>query len=96
MTFADLQEARSILGLGEHATLREIKTRHRELVKRFHPDTGITSDSAMIRRINAAYRVVQDYITGYQFSFAEGEFYKQHPDERIRQQFVNDPIWGKE
>lgn len=94
MTFAELQEACRILGLGERATLREIKTRHKELVKRYHPDTGNTDEPAMIRRINAAHRVIQDYISGYQFSFTEAEFYEQHPDERIRQQFENDPIWG--
>lgn len=33
MTYVDLLEARIVLGLGERATIREIKTRHRELVK---------------------------------------------------------------
>lgn len=33
MTYTDLQEAVRILGLGRQATLREIKTRHRDLVK---------------------------------------------------------------
>ncbi len=95
MTFDDIRETRRILGLEERATLREIKTRHRELVKQHHPDAGSTDDPTMIRKINAAYRVIQDYLTGYQFSFTEGEFYEQHPDERLRQQFGNDPIWGK-
>lgn len=49
MTYADLQEALRVLGLGERATFREIKTRHRELVKRHHPDTAPTSDPDTIR-----------------------------------------------
>jgi DnaJ-class molecular chaperone len=96
MTFTDLQEALRILELGERATLKEIRARHRELAKRHHPDTGTPGDGEEIRKMNAAYRVVQDYLAGYRFSFSEEEFYEQNPEERIRQQFMNDPLWGKE
>lgn len=89
MTYADLQEALRILGLGERTTLRDIKTRHRELVKRHHPDAGSMSEPDAIRQINAAYRIVMDYVSGYRFSFAESEFYEQNPEERLRNQFVD-------
>ena len=94
MTYVDLQEALRVLGLGERATLKEIKARHRELVKRHHPDTGNAGDPQVIRKVNAAYRVLSDYITAYRFSFAEDEFYEQNPEERIRLQFSDDPLWG--
>ncbi len=95
MTYADLQKALQILGLRERATLMEIKSRHRELVKRHHPDSGEAGDQEMIREVNAAYRLLQDYVSEYSFSFAEEEFYEQNPEERMRQQFMNDPLWGK-
>jgi len=95
MTFAELQESLRVLGLGERSTLREIKTRHRELVKRHHPDTGNASDPEMIRKVNAAYRMVFDYVSEYRFSFAEEAFYEQNPEERIWRQFADDPLWGK-
>ena len=95
MTYADLQEALRVLGLGERATLKEIKTRHREMVKRHHPDTGNTDDPETIRKVNAAYRVLIDYVTAYHFSFAEDEFYEQNPEARIWLQFADDPLWGK-
>lgn len=95
MAYAELQKALQILGLGERASLKEIKARHRELVKRHHPDTSNTSDPEMIRKVNAAYRIVSDYISAYRFSFAEDEFYKQIPEELIRMQFADDPLWGK-
>lgn len=95
MSYADLQEAVRVLGVGDRATIREIKTRHRELVKRYHPDTGNTAEPEMIRQVNAAYRVLLDYVSGYCFSFAEDEFYEQNPEERIRMQFADDPLWGK-
>ena len=95
MTYAELHEARIVMGLGERATLKEIKTRHRELVKRHHPDTGNTDDPETIRNVNAAYRVLIDYVTAYRFSFTEDEFYEQNPEERIWMQFADDPLWGK-
>jgi len=95
MTYADLQEALRVLGLGERAALREIKARHRELAKRHHPDTGNTSDPETIRKVNAAYNILLDYVSNYRFSFAEDEFYEQNPEERIWMQFADDPLWGK-
>ncbi len=95
MTYADLQESLRIFGLGERSSLGEIKARHRELVKRHHPDTGNSNDQEIIRKVNAAYRVLLDYVSAYRFSFAEEEFYEQNPDERLRQQFMDTPLWGK-
>jgi len=95
MTYAQLQESLGVLGLGERSTLGEIKARHRELVKRHHPDICTDGDPETIRTVNAAYRIVCDYISEYRFSFAEEEFYEQNPEERIRRQFADDPLWGK-
>lgn len=95
MTYTELQESLRILGLGERSTLREIKARHRELVKRHHPDICNDSDSEIIRKVNAAYRLVIDYTSAYRFSFAETEFYEQNLEERIWQQFADDPLWGR-
>lgn len=95
MTYDDLQEALRVLGLRERCTLKEIKTRHRELVKRHHPDTGVVGDQEIIRKVNAAYRVLLDYVSEYRFSFDEEEFYEQNPDERLRRQFMDTPLWGK-
>lgn len=95
MTYADLQEALRVLELGDRASLKEIKARHRELVKRYHPDADNRADPEPIRRINAAYRLLLDYVGAYRFSFAEEEFYVQCPEERIWMQFADDPLWGK-
>jgi len=94
MTYTDLQEALRVLGLEERATLKEIKTRHKDLVKRYHPDAGNTDEPEMIRKVNAAYRVVLGYVAAYRFSFSKEDFYEQNPEERLRQQFADDPVWG--
>ena len=94
MTYQDLQQSLQIFNLPARATLKEIKGAHRHLVKRYHPDSGEEHDPEQIRRINAAYKVLLDFVSDYHFSFTEDEFYAQNPDERLRRQFAYDPVWG--
>ena len=94
MTYAELQEALKVLGLRERCTGREIKTRHRELAKRYHPDSGGDPASEQIRQINGAYRIITDYLGAYCYSFSEEEFYNQNPEEQLRRQFMDSPLWG--
>lgn len=94
MTYQELKTAVAVFGLGEHATLKEIKSRHRELVKKHHPDAGGDADPEEMRRINAAYRVLVEYVSDYRFSFLEEEFYEQNPEERLRKQFMDGALWG--
>ncbi|MCM0084148.1 J domain-containing protein [Geomonas sp. Red32] len=95
MTYRELKAALAVFGLEERATLADIKSRHRELVKRYHPDTGQGEDDpAQIRKINTAYQVLMEYLQSYRFSFSEQEFYEQNADERLRRQFMDDMLWG--
>ncbi|MEI7816524.1 MAG: J domain-containing protein [Desulfuromonadales bacterium] len=94
MTYEELQESLVVLGLRERSTIGEIKSRHRELVKRYHPDSGDGGDDEKIRGVNAAYQVLLDYIAEYRFSFAEDEFYEQNPEENLRRQFMDSSLWG--
>ena len=95
MRYADLLRALEIFGLSDRLTLREIKARHRELVRQHHPDSaGEGSDAGQIRLVNAAYGILREYVENYRFSFAEEEFYEQNPDERLRMQFADAPLWG--
>jgi hypothetical protein len=94
LTFEELKQAAETLGLGERATMAEIKLRHRQLVKLHHPDRAGTDNPELIRDINAAYRLLLDYLAGYRFALSEDEFYEQNPEERLRRQFMGDPIWG--
>lgn len=94
MTYAEFQDALQVLGLREWSTIREIRGRHRELVKRYHPDSGGEPDNEQISQINAAYRIVSDYLEAYRYSFSEDEFYAQNPEEMMRRQFMDSPLWG--
>ena len=46
------EDARRLLGVGEGATLQEIREAHRRLIARVHPDTGGSDELAT--RVNAA------------------------------------------
>lgn len=95
MTHDELKAALRVFGLGERATLQEIKTRYRELAKQHHPDGGQTGDPEEIYRVNEANRVILEYVESYRFCFSEREFLEQNPEERLRRRFMGDPLWGK-
>ena len=94
MTYRELQDSLALFGLGERATLKQIKARHRELARAHHPDRGAAGDAATMQQINAAYKILLAYCENYRFSFSEGEFLEQVPEERLRRQFGWDPVWG--
>ena len=96
MTYKDLIEAIDVLGLPKQASLKEIKRRHRQLVKEHHPDSNGQKEEnpETIRKINAAYELLRSYCDNYLFSFDHDTFMLQNPEERIREQFYSDPIWG--
>ena len=51
MIYADLRETLRVFGLGERATIKDIKAR-RALVKRHHPDTGNCDDPEVELRLS--------------------------------------------
>lgn len=94
MTYAELCQALAVFNLPERASLKQIKDRHRILVKRFHPDAG-GADPERIRQINAAYRLLLRYCDNYRYAFSREEFLEQNPEERLKEQFAQDPVWGR-
>jgi DnaJ-class molecular chaperone len=94
MTYRKFKQAIEVFGLGERATLAQIKARHRQLVKAHHPDQGQGTDPEAIRRVNSAYEALTAYCENYRYCFAEEEFLEQVPEERLRRQFGWDPVWS--
>ena len=52
VTGMPVAEARALLGVGESASLSDIREAHRRLIARVHPDTGGSAELAT--RVNAA------------------------------------------
>ena len=94
MTYDDFKIVLEIFGLDDsRVTVKEIKTKHRELVKKYHPDAG-SKDTDHIKKVNAAYKLLLGYCENYKLSFSQEEFYKQNPQEHLRNQYMEDPLWG--
>lgn len=72
--FEEIDEARRLLGLGESATLKEIKSAYRALAHHHHPDKNghaTRENEEMMKKLNRAYEVLIDYCNDYQYSFKE-------------------------
>ena len=79
---AEIDQARQLLGLGELASIAEIKTAYRQMCKKWHPD--VVEDEATANRkmkdINAAYRLLLNYCETYRFSFSPEEVESFDPE----------------
>jgi DnaJ-class molecular chaperone len=86
--FNEIEEARKLLGLGEAATLKEIKRAYRALAHRHHPDKlggDDSSESETMKRLNWAYKLLMDYCHEYKYSFKEEDIARTYPhDEYLR------------
>lgn len=97
-TFAEIDQARKVLGLGEKADLAEIKKAYRRLAKEWHPDKCRKGDQTesheKMKEINLAYKIIMKYIENYRYDFVERKVSEDDPAARWQAQFGDDPMWG--
>ncbi len=93
MSYADLIAALEEFNLPQRATIRLIRADQLEMVRRYHPDCGVEDNPERIMRINAAYAILSDYVSQYQFDFSRQAFYDRYPEERLREQFYGENVW---
>ena len=71
--FDMLDKARRLLGLGEYATIEDIKTAYRKLALKYHPDTCRDTEKRTceeaFKKIHHAYEILMAYCIGYKYSF---------------------------
>ena len=94
MHYAELDAALQEFGFSERVSLRQIKDRYRDLARRYHPDHGSAAEMEKIQRVNQAYQVLRAYCQDYLFDCSHAEFLEQYPEERLREQFAEDRLWG--
>ena len=67
-------KAKTLLGLRQTSSLKEIKNKYKNLMKKWHPDKHKDDPkkaTTMSAQVNEAYEVIMDYISNYEFSFDE-------------------------
>ena len=87
--FDEIEEARKLLGLGETATLKEIKIAYRTLAHRHHPDKLVSAvgeeNGEAMKRLNWVYKLLMDYCNEYKYSFKEEDIARTYSyDEYLR------------
>jgi len=80
LDFNQIDKARNILGLGEDATMEEIKDAYRTLSLQYHPDRCKGKEKRrceeMMKELNRARDIVMAYCVCYRFSFKEKDVKK--------------------
>ena len=95
-TYQKISEARKVLGIPEEATLSEIKSKYRNLIKKWHPDLNLENKDQceeMTREIVNSYAIIHGYCKQYKISFAKEEVQKYlSAEDWWRDRFGDDPI----
>ena len=79
-----IDEARTILGLPETATMDQIRDHYRDLMRQWHPDTCSESSEKChkeAQKITDAYRVLLDYCQNYRYSFTRDDVNRHLSEE---------------
>ena len=72
-------KSKTLLGLRETSTLKEIKNKYKNLMKKWHPDKHRDDQdkaTKMSMQINEAYEVILEYCNSYEYSFDEEDIKK--------------------
>ncbi|OQX58488.1 MAG: molecular chaperone DnaJ [Helicobacteraceae bacterium 4484_230] len=80
-SFEELVKAKTLLGLHDKASLSEIKSRYRNLMRKWHPDIhpdDTEKATQMSAKINNAYKIILDYCKHYEYRFDEEFLKEQH------------------
>jgi len=96
--YEQVNAARIMLDLPERATMEEIKSSYRTLIRKWHPDKceeDAEKCREMTTNIITAYRILNDYCRNYKFSFSEEEVSKYlSAEEWWFERFGKNPFLG--
>ena len=89
--FYQISEARQLLGLGETATLKQVKRAYRMVANRYHPDKCKEPSKAdceeMMKKVNEAYKLIMKYLTDYSYSFLQEDVERTYPDDEYLRKY---------
>jgi hypothetical protein len=93
-----IKEAADVLGLGEKATLAEIKGAYRRLSKKHHPDVqgnrNKKAEQNEMHKLSEAYQILLQYCSEYRFSFLPEDTAQLEGEDWWFERFGHDHHWG--
>ncbi|NLX48614.1 MAG: J domain-containing protein [Methanospirillum sp.] len=100
ITAEALRSAADLLGIGEEASLNEIRSRYHGAIRTWHPDVSGEDPEVsheMTVRLTAAYDLLSGYCLNRPVSFRPGDLARDleaAPADYWTERFGQDPIWG--
>jgi hypothetical protein len=95
----DIKAAADLLGLGEKASLAEIKKAYRRLSRKHHPDVQQSakqqSEEIAMYELNEAYQTLLRYCAAYRFPLVPGKDEQLEGEDWWFERFGQDHLWGK-
>ncbi len=85
MTTQKIKNALKELQLFPPITNQEIKTKYKELSRKYHPD--MCSNSNKFQAINEAYKILKHYIDDFRYDFSDDEIERQYAEIKFKKQF---------
>ena len=96
--WANIKAASDLLGLGEKASLVEIKKAYRRLSKKHHPDMQNDpediSDNIEMHRLTEACQLLLRYCKDYRFPLVPGDDEQFEAEDWWYERFGEDHHWG--
>jgi len=94
-----LQAAAGLLGLGEQASLAEIKKAYRVLSRKHHPDVQESAKQQVAEiamyELNEAYQTLLRYCAAYRFPLLPKKDEELEDEDWWFERFGQDHLWGK-
>ncbi len=93
----EIFEAKELLGLGDRATLGEIKRSYRSRCKANHPDI-VGNDRAkgdLMRKLTRAYDVLMKHYDQFKIPLVPLDGEALEAEDWWMDRFGQDPLWGK-
>ncbi|MEW6525253.1 MAG: DnaJ domain-containing protein [Spirochaetota bacterium] len=99
--YQEIEEAAKLLGLGDRASLKQVKEAYRKLMHEWHPDRckhdkEICNEKAI--KITEAYKLLIAFCNSYKIPLTEQklveELAEEDPEAFWKRKFGSDPHWG--
>jgi DnaJ-class molecular chaperone len=88
-SFDDVDRARRLLGLGNAASLDEVRRAYRQKAACHHPDKGSEDDKEM-KEINWAYEFLMEYCRRYRFTFTKDDWRRAYPEDAYLERWIHE------